>query len=147
MWDIWVSPQKYPLLFCPSDSKSPWLSAYPLSASKAISKMFTLDIPLSLYSPNHHDATAPSEPGLPHYLGCTITLRQTTVRRTPLDEWTARLRDRNLTQMRLYIQGVPGVKVNTSGYNSRADSESKTPYTHGPNSQRFRSYEFLNYIK
>jgi len=38
------------------------------------------------------------------------------------------------------IQSVPGVKVTTSGFNSRADSESKTPYTHGTNSQRFWSY-------
>ena len=41
------------------------------------------------------------------------------------------------------IQGVPGVKVTISEFNSRADSESKTSYTHGSNSQRFRSYEFL----
>jgi hypothetical protein len=40
------------------------------------------------------------------------------------------------------IQGVPGVKVNISGFNSRADAESKTSYTHGSNLQRFRSYEF-----
>ena len=26
----------------------------------------------------------------------------------------------------IYIQGVPGVKVTTSGFNSRADSESKS---------------------
>jgi hypothetical protein len=45
-----------------------------------------------------------------------------------------------------FIQSVPGVKVTTSGFNSRADSESKTSYTHGSNS-RFRSYEFLNYSK
>jgi len=41
------------------------------------------------------------------------------------------------------IQSVPGVKVNISGINSRADGESKTSYTHGSSSQRFRSYEFL----
>jgi hypothetical protein len=40
------------------------------------------------------------------------------------------------------IQGVPGVKVTTSGFNSRADSESKTSHTQGLNSQRFRNYEF-----
>jgi len=42
------------------------------------------------------------------------------------------------------IQGVPGVKVTTSGFNSRADSQSKMSYTHGSNSQRFGSYKFLN---
>jgi len=31
-------------------------------------------------------ATASSGPGPPHYRGFTITLRQTTARRTPLDE-------------------------------------------------------------
>jgi hypothetical protein len=43
------------------------------------------------------------------------------------------------SEIKVNIQGVPGVKVMTSGFNSRADSESKTSYTHGPNSQRFWS--------
>jgi hypothetical protein len=43
------------------------------------------------------------------------------------------------------MQGVPGVKVSISGFNSKADAESKTSYTHESNSQRFRSYEFLKY--
>ena len=42
------------------------------------------------------------------------------------------------------LQSVLGVKVNTSGFNSRADAASKTSYTRGSNSQRFGSYEFLN---
>ena len=46
-----------------------------------------------------------------------------------------------------HIQSVPGVKVTTSGFNSRADSKSKTSYTHGSNLQRFRSYEFLKFFK
>ena len=45
------------------------------------------------------------------------------------------------------IQGVPGFKITTSGFNSRADSESKMSYIHGSNSQRFGSYEFLKYSK
>ena len=32
-------------------------------------------------------------------------------------------------EYRLHIQGVPGVKVTSSGFNFRADSESKTSYT------------------
>jgi hypothetical protein len=40
-----------------------------------------------------HGATAASEPGPPHYRGFTITLRHTTLGRTPLDEWSARRRD------------------------------------------------------
>ena len=45
------------------------------------------------------------------------------------------------------IKGVPRVKFSISGFNSRADIESKTSYTHGSNLQPFRSYEFLNYSK
>jgi len=43
--------------------------------------------------------------------------------------------------------GVPGVKVTTSEFKSRADFESKTSYTHGSNSQQFMSYEFLKHSK
>jgi hypothetical protein len=39
----------------------------------------------------------PSGPGLPHYPGCTITLRHTTLGSTPLDEWSARCRDLYIT--------------------------------------------------
>jgi hypothetical protein len=39
----------------------------------------------------------PSGPGPPHYRGFTITLRQATVGRTPLDGWSARSRDLYLT--------------------------------------------------
>jgi hypothetical protein len=46
-----------------------------------------------------------------------------------------------------HIRGVPGIKVTSLGFNSRADSESKTSYTHGSISQQFRSYEFLKYGK
>jgi hypothetical protein len=44
-----------------------------------------------------------------------------------------------------YIQGVPGATVTTSGFNFKADSESKTLYIHGSNSQRFWSYGVLKY--
>jgi len=37
------------------------------------------------------------------------------------------------------IQGVPGAKVSTSGFNSRADAESKTSYTHESISQQKNS--------
>ena len=40
-----------------------------------------------------HDAIFPSEPGPPHYRGFRITLRHTTLGRTPLDEWSARRKD------------------------------------------------------
>ena len=43
--------------------------------------------------------------------------------------------DRHLPKV---VQGVTGVKVTTSEFNSRAVSESKTSYIHGSNSQRCR---------
>ena len=42
-------------------------------------------------------APPPSGPGPPQYRGFTITLRYTTLGRTPLDEWSARRRDLYLT--------------------------------------------------
>ena len=44
-----------------------------------------------------HGATTFSGPGPPHYTACEITLRHTTVGRTPLDNWSARRRDLYLT--------------------------------------------------
>ena len=46
----------------------------------------------------YHRVTAPSGPRPPHYPGFTITLRHTTLGRTPLDEWSARRRDLYLTK-------------------------------------------------
>ena len=50
----------------------------------------------SIYIYTHispHGAGTPNEPGPSHYQGFTITLRHTTLGRTPLDEWSARLKD------------------------------------------------------
>jgi hypothetical protein len=44
-----------------------------------------------------HGTTPPIEPGPPHYRGFTITLRHTTLDRTPVDVWPARRRDLYLT--------------------------------------------------
>jgi hypothetical protein len=44
-----------------------------------------------------HGVTPLSGPGLPHYRGFKITLRHTTLGRTPLDECSARRRDLYLT--------------------------------------------------
>jgi hypothetical protein len=46
-----------------------------------------------------HIATAPSGPRPPHYRGFKITLRHTTLGRTPLDEWSVRRRDLYLTTL------------------------------------------------
>jgi len=43
---------------------------------------------------------APCGPRPPHYRGFTITLRHTTLGRTPLDEWSVRRRDLYLTTHR-----------------------------------------------
>ena len=45
----------------------------------------------------YHGAPAPSGPRPPHYRGFTISLRRTTVGRTPPDEQSARRRDIYLT--------------------------------------------------
>jgi len=44
-----------------------------------------------------HGQTAANRPGNPHYWGFTITLRHTTVGRTPLHEWSVRRRELYLT--------------------------------------------------
>jgi hypothetical protein len=44
-----------------------------------------------------NDSTAPWGPRPPHYRGFTITIRHTTLGRTPLDKWSARRRDIYLT--------------------------------------------------
>jgi hypothetical protein len=48
---------------------------------------------------------------------------------------------------RPHIQEVPGFKVTISGYNSGADSESKTSYSYASHPRLFRSYEFLKHGK
>ena len=55
-------------------------------------------VTVSLYSYIYfHGMTAPSGPEPPHYRGFTITLKHTTLGRTPLEEWSARRRDLYLT--------------------------------------------------
>jgi len=51
----------------------------------------------SIFTSVFCNATAPSGPGPPHYWGFTITLRHTSLGRTPLDEWSARRSDLYLT--------------------------------------------------
>jgi hypothetical protein len=49
-------------------------------------------------SPSTHNQTAPNGPDLPQCRGFTITLRHTTLGRTPLDDWSDRRRDLYLTK-------------------------------------------------
>ena len=50
-----------------------------------------------IFNVSLHDATDPSGPGPPHYRSFTITLKHTTLGRTPLNELSARGRDLYLT--------------------------------------------------
>jgi hypothetical protein len=58
----------------------------------------TLHLPyINVTSPTVGQQTRPSGPGPLHFRSFTITLRRTTLGRTPLDEWPARRRDLYLT--------------------------------------------------
>jgi len=48
----------------------------------------------------------------PHYRGFMITLRQTTLRRTPLDEWSAQRRDLYLTTHNTHNHPCPPQDLN-----------------------------------
>jgi hypothetical protein len=50
-----------------------------------------------------HGSVTPSGPRPPHCRGFTITLRHTTLGRTPLDEWSARRRDLYLTTHNIHV--------------------------------------------
>jgi hypothetical protein len=52
---------------------------------------------VEVYDFFHHGATDPSAPGPPHYRGFPITLRHTTLSRTPMIVWSSRHRDLYLT--------------------------------------------------
>jgi len=68
---------------------------YPYPAALSIPFFITAYITWCIYPPP--GATAPSGPGPPHYQGFTITLRHTTLGRTPLDEWSAQRRHLYMT--------------------------------------------------
>jgi len=68
--------------------------------------------------------TAPSEPGPPHSRGFTITLRHTTLGRTPLDKWSARPKD-------LYLKTHNTYKGHTSM--PLAEFETTIPASEQPN--------------
>jgi hypothetical protein len=54
-----------------------------------------------------HGTAAPSRPGTPHIRGFVITLRHTTLGRTPLDEWSAQCRDLYLTTRKTHNRQIP----------------------------------------
>jgi len=73
-----------------------------------------------------HGATAPSGARPPHYRGFTITLKHTTLGRTPLDEWSARHSDLNLTTHNTHKRQT---SMPPAGFES-AISASERPQTH-----------------
>jgi hypothetical protein len=60
--------------------------------------IISIDIYVCFFAMAKHAPPPPSGPGLSHYRGFTITLRHTTLGRTPLDERSARRRDLYLTK-------------------------------------------------
>ena len=78
----------------------------------------------------YHGATAPGKPGPPRFWGFTITIRHTTLGRTPLDEWSAQRQDLNLT-----IHNTHKTKTSTlpAGFEQAFPaSERRTPWTARP---------------
>jgi hypothetical protein len=68
-----------------------------LTLKQATTSTFIIILPFDTIFFSPHGSTAPSGPEPPHYRGFTITLRHTTVGRTPLDKWSAWRRDLYLT--------------------------------------------------
>ena len=79
-----------------------------------------------LLPPSPNGATASGGPRSPHYRGLTITLRHTTLGRTPLDEGSARRRDLYLTTHNIHNRqtSMPPGRIRT------AIPASERPQTH-----------------
>jgi len=73
-----------------------------------------------------HGTRAPSGPGPPHYRGFTFTLRHTSLRRTPLDEWSAWCIDHYLTTHNAHTRQT---FIFPSGFEPAVPA-SKRPLTH-----------------
>ena len=73
-----------------------------------------------LFNSLPHGATAPSRPG-PHYRGFMITLRHTTLGRTPLDEGPARRRDNTQHSQETDIHALGGIRTRNPSKRAAAD--------------------------
>ena len=95
-WCNWISFSSLPglLVFLISIYIIPIVWVTPGSIMVCISRWQSITIHNWLF---FHGATTPSGPGPLHYRGFTVTLRHTTLGRTPLDEWSARRTDLCLT--------------------------------------------------
>ena len=81
--------------------------------------------------PPPHGSTAPCEPGPPHCRSFTITLRHTTVGRTPLDESSARRRNHDLTIYKTHKRRrCPRRDLNSQSW--QTSGRRPTPYTTRP---------------
>ena len=77
----------------------------------------------------------PSRPGPSHYRGFTITFRHTILGRTPLDEWSARLRDPHLWTHTTYRH--PWFLGDSNPRSQQASGRRPTRYTAWPLSSTF----------
>jgi hypothetical protein len=77
-----------------------------------------------------HGATAPGEPGPPHFRGFAITVRHTTPGRTSLDEWSARRRHLYLTTHSTHKRSCPRRVSNPKSQQARGCRPA--PYTAWP---------------
>ena len=117
---------QYGHIFLPVTSSTSWSSdALRQTILMHLSNIRQLKVENTLPPPTH-GATAPSGPRPPHYL--TITLRRTTLSRTPLDEWPARRRDLYLT------------KLNTHKRQTATELEPAIPASERPQTHAIGSY-------
>jgi len=75
----------------------------------------------------HQGTRAPIGPGPPNFRGFSITLRHTTLGRTPLDEWSARRRDLCLTTHK-----YPYLRWDSNPRSQHASDRRPTPWTAWP---------------
>ena len=75
----------------------------------------------------YHGTTAPSGPGPPHYLGFAITLRHTTLGRTPLDQWSARRRDLYLTTHTIHMRETSMLRRDSNPQSQQKRGRRLTP--------------------
>jgi hypothetical protein len=69
------------------------------------------------------------QPGPPHYRGFTITLRHTTIGRTPLDEWSARRRYLYLTTHNRHKRQISMPRLYSNPQSQQVSGRRLTPYS------------------
>jgi hypothetical protein len=79
-----------------------------------------------------YGAKAPSVSGLPHYWGFTITLRHTTLGRTPLDEWSALRRYLYLTTHDTHKRQTSMPRQYSNPQSQQVSGRRLTPYSARP---------------